>query len=131
MIEVFADVPLLDGLWKVFVGGTDEAHVHFDFLGRAYGTDAFLLDGTKQLKNTVKRATLLAQDSFITPVELALETTEQASGSSIALHDEADEKRRILNALQQTGNNKSKAATLLGIDRKTLYNKLKLHNIPT
>ena len=85
----------------------------------------------RQLKNTVKRATLLAQDSFITPVELALETTEQASGSSIALHDEADEKRRILNALQQTGNNKSKAATLLGIDRKTLYNKLKLHNIPT
>ena len=85
----------------------------------------------RQLKNTVKRATLLAQDSFITPVELALETTEQASGSSISLHDEADEKRRILNALQQTGNNKSKAATLLGIDRKTLYNKLKLHNIPT
>ena len=85
----------------------------------------------RQLKNTVKRATLLAQDSFITPDELALETTEQASGSSIALHDEADEKRRILNALQQTGNNKSKAATLLGIDRKTLYNKLKFHNIPT
>ena len=85
----------------------------------------------RQLKNTVKRATLLAQGSFITPVELALDTVEQAPASSTALHDEADEKRRILNALQQTNNNKSKAATLLGIDRKTLYNKLKLHNIPT
>ena len=85
----------------------------------------------RQLKNTVKRATLLAQGSFITPVELALDTVEQTPASSTALHDEADEKRRILNALQQTNNNKSKAATLLGIDRKTLYNKLKLHNIPT
>ena len=85
----------------------------------------------RQLKNTVKRATLLAQGSYITPVELALDTVEQASASSTALHDEADEKQRILNALQQTNNNKSKAATLLGIDRKTLYNKLKLHNIPT
>ena len=85
----------------------------------------------RQLKNTVKRATLLAQGSFITPVELALDTVEQAPAPSIALHDKADEKRRILNALQQTNNNKSKAATLLGIDRKTLYNKLKLHNIPT
>ena len=79
----------------------------------------------------MKRATLLAQGSFITPVELALDTVEQTPAPSIALHDEADEKRRILNALQQTNNNKSKAATLLGIDRKTLYNKLKLHNLPT
>ena len=46
-----------------------------------------------------------------------------------SLHDEAAEKKRILEALKQTGNNKSKAAILLGIDRKTLYNKLKLYDI--
>lgn len=49
---------------------------------------------------------------------------------TFALHDEETEKHRILKALQQTGNNKTKAATLLGIDRKTLYNKLKLYHIP-
>jgi len=52
-----------------------------------------------------------------------------ASPQTFSLHDEAAEKKRILEALKQTGNNKSKAAILLGIDRKTLYNKLKLYDI--
>ena len=86
----------------------------------------------RQLKNIVKRATLLAQGNFITLAELGYELQEPVipTGSqSFTLHDEAAEKRRILDALRQTGNNKSKAALLLGIDRKTLYNKLKLYDI--
>ena len=87
----------------------------------------------RQLKNIVKRATLLAQGSYITLTELGYELVESSCASptstSLSLHDEATEKKRILEALQQTGNNKSKAALLLGIDRKTLYNKLKLYNI--
>lgn len=87
----------------------------------------------RQLKNIVKRATLLAQGNFITLTELGNELQETASLTStmqtFSLHDEAAEKKRILEALRQTGNNKSKAAILLGIDRKTLYNKLKLYDI--
>lgn len=86
----------------------------------------------RQLKNIVKRATLLAQGHLITLADLGDEWQEptQASGTSgFALHDEATEKQRILSALKQTGNNKSKAALLLGIDRKTLYNKLKLYDL--
>lgn len=85
----------------------------------------------RQMKNIVKRATLLAQGSFITPFELGSELMEANvhSSSSIALRNEETEKEHILQALKQTGNNKSKAAQLLNIDRKTLYNKLKLYNI--
>ncbi|GFH98096.1 sigma-54 dependent transcriptional regulator [uncultured Phocaeicola sp.] len=85
----------------------------------------------RQLKNIVKRATLLAQSNFITLAELSYELQERVmpTGQTFSLHDEAAEKKRILEALKQTGNNKSKAAILLGIDRKTLYNKLKLYNI--
>ena len=90
----------------------------------------------RQLKNIVKRATLLARGEFITPLELGEELNEKQSdnqnqviiGSS--LNKEETEKQLIINALKQTGNNKSKAATLLGIDRKTLYNKLKHYDIP-
>lgn len=86
----------------------------------------------RQLKNIVKRATLLAQSNFITLAELGYELQEpvrSAGTQTFSLHDEAAEKKRILEALKQTGNNKSKAAVLLGIDRKTLYNKLKLYDI--
>lgn len=91
----------------------------------------------RQLKNTVKRATLLAQGEYITRKDLGEEIGEQREETStripeesFILHNEETEKLRIMKALQQTGNNKTKAATLLGIDRKTLYNKLKLHHIP-
>lgn len=83
----------------------------------------------RQMKNIVKRATLLAQNSFITLAELGTELFEAPSSNSIALHDEETEKEHILEALRQTGNNKSKAAKLLNIDRKTLYNKLKFFGI--
>lgn len=92
----------------------------------------------RQLKNVVKRATLLAQGDFITLKDLGEEISERKilendglkTEESFMLHDEETEKQRILKALQQTGHNKSKAAALLGIDRKTLYNKLKLYQIP-
>lgn len=84
----------------------------------------------RQMKNIVKRATLLAQGNFITPLELGSELSETSLPQhNIALRNEDTEKEHILEALRQTGNNKSKAAQLLNIDRKTLYNKLKLYNI--
>ena len=86
----------------------------------------------RQMKNIVKRATLLAQGSFITPMDLGTEilaTSLSYHSSNIALKNEETEKQHILEALRQTGNNKSRAAQLLNIDRKTLYNKLKLYGI--
>ena len=83
----------------------------------------------RQLKNIINRATLLAQGSFITVAELDLPQMEAANINLQPLYDKDDEKKRILDALKHTGNNKSKAAALLGIDRKTLYNKLKLYGV--
>ncbi len=84
----------------------------------------------RQMKNVIKRATLLARKDFISVGELGDELlATSASVRATVLHDEDREKEQILEALRQTHNNKSKAALLLGIDRKTLYNKLKLYQI--
>lgn len=86
----------------------------------------------RQMKNVVRRATLLATGKFITLNELSdLQYTQPAmpTPGSMPLRNEETEKQHIIEALRQTGNNKSRAAQLLGIDRKTLYNKLKLYNL--
>lgn len=81
----------------------------------------------RQMKNIVRRGTLLATGNFITLNELS--ELQTVTASTISLRNEEMEKQNILDALRQTGNNKSRAAQLLGIDRKTLYNKLKLYHI--
>lgn len=84
----------------------------------------------RQMKNAIKYATLLATGSYITRKELPEELTEvQPVSSNIQLKSEAHESELIIKALQKAGNNKTKAAQLLGIDRKTLYNKLKAYHI--
>ncbi len=84
----------------------------------------------RQIKNTIKRATLLATGNLITLAELGHEiTAEPCQHREISLRNEKTEREYILEALRQTGNNKSKAAALLKIDRKTLYNKMKLYRI--
>lgn len=49
--------------------------------------------------------------------------------NNLALYNSEDEKDRILRALHQSNGNKTRAAKLLDIDRKTLYNKIHLYNI--
>ena len=67
---------------------------------------------------------------LITLNELSeLKSPVAPSAAGMPLRNEETEKQQIIEALKQTGYNKSRAAQLLGIDRKTLYNKLKLYGI--
>lgn len=83
----------------------------------------------REMKNLVRRATLLAQDDIIRLSDLGPSLQTPAATTGLQLHNEDSEKQRILQALEATGGNKSKAAQLLGVDRKTLYNKLKLYGL--
>lgn len=78
----------------------------------------------RELNNVVKRAVLLARGRQITAAELQQAMGPVRQNVVPTLHDEADERQRIEEALRQTGGNKAKAARLLGIDRKTIYNKM-------
>ncbi|WP_037317580.1 sigma-54 dependent transcriptional regulator [Salegentibacter sp. Hel_I_6] len=86
----------------------------------------------RELKNMVKRAVLLTQDDLIPlkvlPHEIAT-ATQTNTETEYGLFKNKNEEQLILDALEKAGGNKSKAARLLSIDRKTLYNKLKQYDI--
>jgi two-component system response regulator HydG len=111
----------------------------------------------RELKNVIKRATLLtdgelveaktlpfeisnfnklqfdsspepaATSSAITPVSLVMPDSTRFANSDLTLKEASidAEYEMILQALKKVNFNKSKAAKLLNIDRKTLYNKMK------
>ena len=93
----------------------------------------------RELQNAIEYAVVLARQNQITVKELpaevrlpvALQKTERAAqqtqSSARSLHDM--ERNAILDALAQCHGNKKKAAELLGIQRPTLYNKMKRYAI--
>ena len=83
----------------------------------------------RELNNVMKRATLLATGRYIGVTELEQSIAHIQPQAPTTLHDEETELQRIEAALKAAGGNKSKAAQLLAVDRKTLYNKMKKYGI--
>jgi len=98
----------------------------------------------RELKNVIKRMVLLTPgntaevsalpDEMVHSINQSEHTTieEQANektGSDLKSLSEAHERQLIMDVLQQVKYNKSKAAQVLNIDRKTLYNKLDKYGI--
>jgi two-component system response regulator HydG len=91
----------------------------------------------REMKNVIKRAVLLATDEQITleglPGEMvsSLNVVEAAFPvtTDLKVIAETNERSVIVATLEKVHYNKSKAARMLNIDRKTLYNKLRQYGI--
>ena len=85
----------------------------------------------RELKNVVFRLTLVTQEQIIKS-DLLKETMPDIYNCEYPDNLDAkdiEEKERIKEALEKTNNNKSQAAALLKIDRKTLYKRMAIYNI--
>lgn len=105
----------------------------------------------RELRNVIRRAVLLTNGKYVKkdtlPHEIIFERREEvntsnnnnSSNNNLQTEQPSDlkslaektERELIIQTLIKVNYNKSKAATLLKIDRKTLYNKMKLYKILT
>ena len=88
----------------------------------------------RELANVIERAGVLAEGENLTPELFPQEILRPVSHSSDFLEEEfltlaEVEKRRILQALEATGWKRGETARLLGIDRRTLYNKIRIYRL--
>ena len=130
------DIPLLA---QHFIHLCNAKH-HAEVEGLRDGTLDLLMrypwpGNVRELKNTIERAVVLAKGKWIELAHLPVYFLESAAGPSAAVSVTPGatiaeiEKQMILKTLEATGNNKAEAARQLGLDVKTIRNKLKAYGI--
>jgi DNA-binding NtrC family response regulator len=88
----------------------------------------------RELRHVLERAAVLCSGSIIGHDDLALQGTGNTSPIQTTYAGRPSkspltEKEWILNALEQTHYHRTKAAQLLGVSRKTLYNKMSRYGL--
>jgi Nif-specific regulatory protein len=94
----------------------------------------------RELKNVIERAVVLTRSQYIDHDDLVLTRLRTAGDTDSGISDGEDaraepasladiERQHILETLNQTGWNKSRAAIILGIERSTLDRKIRRYEL--
>jgi DNA-binding NtrC family response regulator len=81
----------------------------------------------RELREVCFRAAATAKDGTVTPEDLAIRQKSSRGGPKAPA---SDERKRIIVALELCAGNQTKAATMLGIARRTLINRIEELDIP-
>lgn len=115
----------LGGAQRRFTAATQAALQSYDWPGNV-----------RELRNVVEAALIFSESDEVRVVDLppriragrpAAPPPTQAEGPLMTIREA--ERSAILAALEHTGGHRTKTAKLLGVDRKTLYSKLKLYEL--
>jgi two-component system, NtrC family, response regulator HydG len=110
----------------------------FDAISQERLNNYYWPGNLRELKNCIRKCALMTEGEYITIESLPSEvvnysivntTFERNDTVNLKVLSKNLEKETILSALLNSNNNKSKAAQLLSIDRKTLYSKIKEYKI--
>ena len=80
----------------------------------------------RELENMIEHGVILSKDETITVAELPQDITQPVYSGEKTIEEVT--KNHIINVLEETKGNITKAAEILGIRRTTLYNKLKKYD---
>ena len=83
----------------------------------------------RELKNTINCAALIAESQWITVKDLSLDLSIETEEEPEDATEQEKEKVILLQTLERTGNNRSKAAKMLKLSRTTFYEKLRKYHI--
>ena len=86
----------------------------------------------RELKHVIERMVVTAKGTALTPKDLPKEIRENKAPRPSAkpvLSKAQAEKENIQRAIVETQGNRSRAAEILGITRKTLFNKMKKYDL--
>lgn len=120
-------LPLADFFLKLACAKVHKSFHGFDRLAKAALLEYLWPGNIRELKNVIGRTVLICQEQWISVSDLNLEISLPKKETQWT--EEEKEKALLLQTLEKTGDNRSKAARLLNISRTTLYEKLKKYHI--
>ncbi|MCP3899458.1 MAG: sigma-54-dependent Fis family transcriptional regulator [Desulfobacteraceae bacterium] len=124
------DIPLLAN--HFLAQFTQEVNSGVERISRDAMDELMLHDwpgNVRELSNAIERAVVVCRTRSIAPEDLPIVKTleNELKNKYFSLND--IERRHIIQILDDTEWNISKSASILGIDRSTLYNKIKRYNL--
>src|SRR5262249_39879121 len=128
--ERVEDIPLLIEFFVGYLAGAGQRPLKFTAEAMQVLTRYAWPGNVRELRNVVERLVVLSSGEEVTPADVALHLpaiSPEIEGKLPTL-DEV-ERRHILKVLQHTGGNRARAARILDVDPKTLYNKLKSYSM--
>jgi two-component system response regulator HydG len=128
--ERVEDIPLLVEYFAHRAAAADQRPIKVSAEAMALLTRYSWPGNVRELRNLMERLTVLSSGEEIAAADVALHLGAPAADADVGLPPlEEMERRHIIKVLQHTAGNRARAAKILGIDPKTLYNKLKGYDV--
>lgn len=121
-------LPMANFLLKLSCDKNKKSFRGFDRLAQAALQEYHWPGNVRELKNIINSAVLICREQWISVSDLNLNISFLQEETAV-LTEEEKERTLLLQTLEKTSNNRSKAAMLLNISRTTLYEKLKKYHL--